>query len=253
MERHNSVLVLDKAIDIVMACARHGRPVGPSELGRILGLPRPTVHRILQVLHRRGWLEKQEAEGTYRLGAVFLLLAGGVRAHADLKQTALPVMRDLWSATGETVNLSVVYAGERVCIEKLDSPHGLRQITQVGERSPLYAGAAAKVFLAHLPEAEVLAVLGRLEPITPATITDPDLLRRELEQVRSQGYAVSVGERSPGITSVSAPVWDHTAAVTASLSVGGPSTRLTPERLPDLIQQVVSGARQLSERLGHYR
>jgi DNA-binding IclR family transcriptional regulator len=112
--------------------------------------------------------------------------------------------------------------------------------------------AAGKVLLAHLPREELdLALAGKLESFTPHTITDPVRLRNDLAAIRAQGYAIVQEELEEGLNAAAAPIYDHTARVTAAISVAGPAYRVTPERLPELVRQLVSTANQISEQLGH--
>lgn len=248
--RRNEVRVLDKALDVLLSFDRQCPVLGPTEVAQRVGVPRSTAHRIMSALAERGFLERDEA-GRYRLGAVLLLLASHVELHMDLRRAALPVLRELNAETGETVNLNVIYQGQRLCIEKIDSPHELRAQLQVGNRTPLHAAAASRVLLAFLPPAEQAAYLSDLRPVTDRTLVDPERLREELENIRRLGYATSCGEAVPGVASVAAPVRDYTGRVVASISVGGPSVRFPPERMPALIESTLRAAGRISTRLGH--
>lgn len=245
------VRVLDKALDILLAFSRKEPELGPTEVALRVGIPRSTAHRVMLSLARRGFLERDEATGRYRLGAMLLLLGSQVEMHQDLKRAALPVLRELQAATGETVNLNIVYQGERLCIEKIDSQHELRAQIQVGSRAPLHAAAASRVLLAFLPPEQQEAALRHLRQVTDRTIVDPDRLREDLERIRRTGYAISAGEVVPGVASVGAPVRDHTGQVVASISCGGPAVRFSPERMPGLIEETTRAARLISARLGY--
>lgn len=246
----SDVRVLDKALDIILTFTRQDSELGPTEVAQRVGIPRSTAHRVMLTLARRGFLEREEATGRYRLGAMFLLLASQVEMQQDLKRAALPVLRQLQQSTGEAVNLNVVYQGERLCIEKIDSQHALRAQISVGSRTPLYAAAPARVLLAFLPEQERERVLTSLRPVTGNTLIDPEQLRADLARIRETGYATSAGEAVPGVASVAAPVRDHTGEVVASISCGGPVVRFPPERLPELVEETVQAARLISFRLG---
>jgi IclR family KDG regulon transcriptional repressor len=245
------VRVLDKALDIVLTFSRKEPELGPTDVAQRLGMPRSTVHRVMLTLARRGFLERDEVTGRYRLGAVFLLLASQVEMNHDLRRAAMPQLRELQASTGEAVNLNIVYEGERLCIEKIDSQHALRSQIQVGSRAPLWSAGPAKVLLAFLPDHEQERVLLRFAESGDGSHPDPAELRRELVEIRRLDYAVSSGELVPGVASAAAPLRDHTGEVVAAISVGGPLIRFTPARMPDLIEATVRAARLISARLGY--
>lgn len=250
VESWRGTRVLHKAVDILCVFTQSEPVLGPSEVSEKTGLPRSTVQRIMSVLADRGILERDQTPGKYRLGVLLLTLAGRVEVRGNLRRVALPIMEELQAQTGETVNLNVVYQGERLCIEKVDSRHELRHMVQVGHRSPLWAAAAAKVLLAHLPEAQQQAVFRRARE-EGWSEDQLHALQRELVTIRERGYAISTGEWTVGVTSVAAPIRDHQGIVVASVSVGGPSVRIPPERLPELTTHVTRAALRISQRLGY--
>jgi IclR family transcriptional regulator, acetate operon repressor len=116
---------------------------------------------------------------------------------------------------------------------------------------PLPYGAPGKVLCAWLPRERREAVLNQeLTQLTPTTVIDPSELRTQLDETFRRGFATSIAERTPGIRSVAAPVFDHNGIVTACLSVSGPEMRMPAERLQDLGAPVRRAAYAASEALG---
>jgi DNA-binding IclR family transcriptional regulator len=116
----------------------------------------------------------------------------------------------------------------------------------------VHATASGKVLLAHAGEAIVMAVLaGRLERLTPETITDVDVLRAELELVRTRGYATVWAELEPDLAAVAAPVRDHRGEVVAAIAIGGPVSRCARAQLGALATHVIEAAQELSRKMGH--
>ncbi|MCX5821973.1 MAG: IclR family transcriptional regulator [Deltaproteobacteria bacterium] len=140
----------------------------------------------------------------------------------------------------------------RICLEAVKSRHGLARVTAVGKILPLHCGAAGKVLLAYLSDKERKKNLhGKpLSKFTPITITDPALLEADLERIRRDGYAVSVGEREDGTYSVVAPVMGGKGEIVASLSISGPIFRLSEEQKAANIQAVLKASREISALLG---
>jgi DNA-binding IclR family transcriptional regulator len=160
-------------------------------------------------------------------------------------------MRELTARTGNTSYLCVRADQVAMCVESVESPEGLISRLGVGRTLPLHAGAAAKILLAHLPEAgqrEVLA--SKLVRFTPFTVTDRKQLRRELGRIRTHGYAYTSQEVDPGSHAVAAPVSDFSGQVVAALGIAGPLHKFREPRLRELIDLVKHFGRLISEKLG---
>jgi DNA-binding IclR family transcriptional regulator len=208
--QHSGIGVLDKAMAVLEAVAKE--PCGLAELCTRTGLPRATAHRLAVGLevHR---LLRRGSDGRWRPGAALAELAGGaVDPLLDAASSVLPRLRD---RTGESVQLYRRDGAQRVCISTAEPPSGLRDTVPVGARLPMTAGSGAKVLAAWTDPATQRALL-----------TDAVFGERALLEVRRRGWAQSVGEREPGVASVSAPVRDASGAVVAAVSVSGPIDRM---------------------------
>jgi DNA-binding IclR family transcriptional regulator len=208
--QHSGIGVLDKAMAVLEAVAKE--PCGLAELCTRTGLPRATAHRLAVGLevHR---LLRRGSDGRWRPGAALAELAGGaVDPLLDAASSVLPRLRD---RTGESVQLYRRDGAQRVCISTAEPPSGLRDTVPVGARLPMTAGSGAKVLAAWT------------DPATQRTLlADAVFGERALLEVRRRGWAQSVGEREPGVASVSAPVRDANGTVVAAVSVSGPIDRM---------------------------
>lgn len=248
-----SARAAERTLDLLLAFLREGRPLGISELGRAVGLPKATVHRLVSVLTVRGFLSRDPAGAQYRLGLTAFRLGAVFLTQTHVREAALPVIHALARETGETVNLNVVIDRHRVCIEKVESTHDIRHAVELGRPMPLYAGASGKVLLAHLSEAEVQAVIAAgLDRLTGRTVVEPARLRRSLADIRRRGVAVTSDERVEGASAVSAPVRDAAERVVAGLTISGPTYRFTPDRVRRFTALVLRGAREISSALGYH-
>jgi IclR family transcriptional regulator, acetate operon repressor len=224
-----------------------------TEVARALGLPIPTVHRILAALRRHGYVSQHEETKRFRLGIAALHLGDRARAAVDLRTVALPALRRLAQDAGETSLLTVLTPDRRraMCLERVESTHPLRLSVQPGRQLPLHAGASQKALLACMREEEAERVIGAgLEHLCHATITDPQHLRDELAKIRGRGWASSYEETNVGVWGIAVPVMNARGDVVCALGIAGPSPRLTPARVRDDIARVHMAATTVADALG---
>lgn len=214
---------VDHALRLIEAL-HAAQPLSVSDLARRLGLPRPTVYRLLKTLGSHGLLVQ---EGTaYRLSLRLLELASTALAASALQVAAQPVLSDLAAQTGETTHFAVLDGDQVGYVAKVESRHPIRMFSHVGWRGPLHATGVGKVLLAWSDPSLVRRVLdGTLEAFTPYTLTGKAELSAEIEKVREAGYAVDRQELIDGLVCVAAPVLVR-ALLVGAVSVAGPITRL---------------------------
>ena len=251
--RREGVQAVKRAITILKTLGEEEMELGVSELARRSGLQKSTVHRLLQTLQHEGLVEQNPETGKYRLGLEILRLAGTVlRELEDLQQVARPFLRALAEECGETVNLTILAGDGVINVDRIPSPHRVRNIGWIGRKMPLHCVSAGKVFLAYMPEEEVERFLNsKLPQLTKYTITDPAKLREELQRVRELGYGVGLEELEEGLNAVAAPIRDYRGKVVAAISVSGPSFRLTREKIPEVAELTKRAADEVSRHLGY--
>ncbi len=241
-----SVRSVERTLDLLMALERAEQPLGLSELARIVDIPKTTAQRLLGVLERRGFVQKER--GSYQLGAGIVPLAGAFLAGNSLAKAALPVLEELAALSGETVSIQVRQGFDRVVIQRVRSPHSLGYTLNIGQRLPLHVGASGKVLMASMPEEELrqfLEPLGEFRLADGETVTREELLER-LRQLRLEGFAISLGEREVGVVSLAVPVVRPGGGTIAALAVTGPPTRMTQERVEQLSIEVRRAAREVA-------
>ena len=249
LPRRNTIS--DRTIDVLTAFDEEHPVMTVETLAERLGMPRSTTYRYLQSLRSSGLIEEGETSGEFRLGSLILKLAHIARKGIGLSEIALPVMRELTEQTGETSLLARLSNQHVVCIERVESPQRIRLSYERGTILPINAGAPAKVLLAYLKPDELDALLQAtpLQRYTDTTITDPDILRKELVTIRAQGYTVSNGELDSWVRGVSAPILNEKEQAVASLTTASPAFRLDDATLPGMIQAVKNAASTISQRL----
>jgi DNA-binding IclR family transcriptional regulator len=248
-----SFQVLERTFSILDLFDEERPEWSTTEVARALGLPIPTAHRILIALKRHGYVTQHEDTKRFRLGLAALQLGDRARAVVDLRSVALPSLRRLTQDTGETSLLTVLSPNRDrgMCLERVETSHPLRLSIQPGRQAPLHAGASQKVLLAFMRDDEVDRVIaGGLEHLCHATITDPRLLREELDVVRSRGWAGSYEETNVGVWGVAVPLLDSRDDVVCAVGIAGPSARLTSARVRADIERVHAAAAQIGRALG---
>jgi DNA-binding IclR family transcriptional regulator len=246
------IQAIERAVAILNAFSMDDPELGVTELAERVGLHKSTVHRFMVNLEAAGLVERNPRSGRYRLGLHIFELGGLVMQQMNLWDEALPFLESLVRDTGETGHLAVLDGGEAIYIERVEARRALRVPSAIGRGYPAHATNLGKVLLADLPRervAEIVAERG-LAAYTPNTITDMTDLEAELERIRSHGYAVDNEEYDEGLRCIGAGVRDHSGHVVSALGIGGPVTRITPERVEELAGLVTAAADGLSRRLG---
>ena len=240
---------VDRALTILEVLARIGE-AGVTEIAAELGVHKSTAFRLVATLEGHRLVEQTVDRGKYRLGVGLLRLAGATTARLDLVQEARPVCRQLAADTGETVNIAVLSESSALYLDQVAGSSALQPHNWVGQHIPLHATSNGKVLLSGLDDAALDEVLGALSRYTSLTITRKSLLREELALVREQGYAVAVDELEVGLTAAAAPIRNAHGDVVASMSVSGPTFRLSTEQVERVLPQLLDAALEVSHRLG---
>ncbi|MDO4910084.1 MAG: IclR family transcriptional regulator [Corynebacterium sp.] len=211
-EAESGIKVLDRAALILNVIA--DKPLSLAQLCEKTSLPRATAHRLACALEVHGFLSRT-TDGRWDIGAGITSLAA--RGSDSLIDAASPVMTAVMEETGESVQLYKLTGLMRTCVASFEPPSGLQNTVPVGSRMPLSAGSSGKIFLAYGPQS-------LRDAIAPQAV----FTMNELDNVRRLGFAESVGEREPGLASVSVPIHDPAGNFLAALSVSGPVERLRP-------------------------
>ncbi len=249
-----SVEAIERAIRILDAFSVDRPELGVAEVARVLGLKRSTVHRALVTLEAGGMLRQIEVSQKYSLGPKVLSLAHVLQSNLSLETIALPQMRIVRDQCNETVALHLLQDGGRVVVQQVESTHDLRRTYHnIGRVLPLYAGSPGKVLMAFLPDAEVQQLIRStgLKALTPLTITDPAAFLKELADTRRRGYAISLGEHTQGINSISCPIRDRDGRVIAVINISGPQSRLSVEKMHEYLPALREATRAVSLQLGY--
>ncbi|MGC8972309.1 MAG: IclR family transcriptional regulator [bacterium] len=217
------------------------------------GIPRPSLARILNILEAYDFI-RNSSEGRYRLGYRLLSLGYTVYSQLDLVSEAKPFLVKLVELTGETAELTVFDRGEILYIDKVESPEPIRLVARIGSRyKTLHCTAIGKVYLAYMGDDFLESYLSNvgLPSFTEKTITNEEVLRRELEEIRSKGYAFDDEEVRLGVRRIASPVFGSFKGLVAVIGIAGPTFRITldrKEKFGEIVKEVAMG---LSVKLGY--
>jgi IclR family transcriptional regulator, acetate operon repressor len=243
--------VLDRFLDVMEAIVAGAPETSLEEIAGLTSLPKPTAHRILAGLSRRGYVVAL-GRGLYAPGAQLLMLLG--RAHSSLgyPRVARPYLLRLQHVAHRTIHFGLLVGGEVVYIDKLEKDRPDRMASVVGMRLPLHSTAIGKVILAHLPVAtrESMLDVAPLTQFTVHTITDRAHLQSEIALIASQGFALDNEENEDGIRCVGAPIFCHRGDVVGAISVTAPAFQLSRAHAEQLAPEVMATAANISEALG---
>lgn len=215
-------------------------------------MPKSSVYRMLQSLEELAFLEKGE-DLKYRLGTIFLKYGHLVASRLDIRHISYPIMEKLHEETKEVINLTVRSGDEAIYIEKIDRYQTIRLYTEIGKKSPLYAGACPRALLAFSSVREQTSYLERtpLVQMASGTLTTITSLTTTMAKERAQGFTVSYSELEDNTAAVAAPIYNYQGDVVASISVAGIAANYTASYIQKLGEKTQEAAAKISGKLGY--
>lgn len=250
--KHGSPVV-DKASLLLDAVAKARSGSSLAELVDLLGVPRSTVYRILNSLTAHGLVARIGEGKKYGLGPKFVELARTLSPGADravLIEAARPIMVAAAERLRESLKLAMPDGDDMLTILAAPSPAEYSLFIKIGGRSPKHVGAAGKLSLAYSDVAEINSYCERgLIARTPYTITDPEMLREALADIRRNGFAQDNQESTLGLVGLSAPIFDKEQRFVGAISVPLIGA-LTPERTRAVRRELLSSSRALTSAIG---
>lgn len=238
-------------LDLLEALSTVTKPVGVTELSRLVDGDKGNVHRLLAALEARGYVTRHEATKGYSLAPAVVQLAGTMLRNMDLVTLARPLMAELVAITGESTHLAHRTSRGGVYLARERKSQGIMVETEIGAEVAIHATATGKaLFCCEEPERVAELVGPKLERFTNLTITDIDGFLAELAETRARGYAVDDEELNLGVRCVAAPITDIEGQVVASVGLSGPANRVTRDRIDDYGRMVGDVANKLTAHLG---
>ena len=232
---------VDRALDILEClCLKNSYKLG--ELAEVCNLNKTTAFHILKTFEARGYVEKSYDTQVYKLGWKGFEIFAALYQNIDVKPIIIPYMDRIRELTDETVTLNYFAKVDRyyasIDFIQLESSQSLKFSSKIGGRSPIHCTAAGKVRFLGYSDAMLQEQLENtpFDRYTDRTVTDRELFRKQLDEIRKKGYCIEKEEYLPGICSVAVPMFKYTGRVIYALSVHVPSLRASDERLQEIAE-----------------
>lgn len=253
-EKTNYIIqAVSHALDVLeqFSGADH-QELGVTELSKRLKLHKNNVFRLLATLESRGYIEQNKATEDYRLGVRCLQLGQTFLGQVGILRQARSIIETLAHDARETAFVSVLRRKAVVPLDAVEADRPVRIMSYVGETLPLHCTAPGKAHLAFSKDSEGQdSLLNGLAKFTDKTITDRQALLEEIAKVCADGYSVELGEYLEDVNSVAVPIRDYTHTVVGTVTLTGPSYRLTVERIQkEIAPMLLKAGKELSARLG---
>jgi len=249
MGKNERIKSIDKALGLLEFLSANEQETGITEISKKLHMGLSTVHRILTTLKSRGYVIQNQQTTKYRLGIKLFELGCEVQSTKNLIKTIRPYLRKLSKMSNETANLAILEDKEVIYLDSFESSEMLRTEIVQGARTPAHCTALGKALLASLSKSD-LNNLYSSEPIIPFTsksICLLDKLKKELKNVKEQGYALDREEHKTGINCVGVPIFNGNGEAVAAISITGPASRFTGDKMEDAKNKLMIVSEEISK------
>ncbi|KGM27318.1 transcriptional regulator IclR [Photorhabdus luminescens] len=228
-----------------------------TDLAQQAGLPNSTTHRLLTTLQQHGFVRQIGDLGLWVIGSHTFIVGSSFLQSRNLLALIHPILRRLMEDSGETVNLAILDHSEyeAVIVDQVQCNALMRMSAPIGGKLPMHASGAGKAFLSTLSDNQLVQLLHKkgLHSYTQHTKTTPSSLKENLEQARKQGYSFDDEEHALGLRCIAACIYDEHHQAFAAISISGPVSRITDDRITELGALVIRAAKEISKEYGGIR
>ena len=227
---------LSKGLKVIQKFVFEKETWGTREIDRGLGLSKSTALRILQTLRDHNFLNLSEQDHKYTIGPELWRLGVGLKGQMNLSTIATSILRKYANAINETMHFFTYAHGQVIFEEVVECTHSLRFHLKLGTPYGITRGAAGKVILAFLPPEEMVEILKKLKKDPRVQL---DKLRKQVEQVKTNGYSCTIGERVKGLVGFAAPILGFQGVFLGGIGLAIPEVRYRAEdhkKFSDLVK-----------------
>jgi IclR family transcriptional regulator, KDG regulon repressor len=243
---------IGRAFAILEEVARHRDGIGLADLSKRVGLHNSTTFHLVKTMVSLGYIRQLKESKRYRIGRPLFALAASALDEKEMVSMATPVLDELSRQTGESSHFASRMSDAVVVMARTPGPGAFQLTDRVGVVRPAYCTALGKIILAALLPDQLDRYLDRVElkSLTAKTVTNPQRLRRELQEVRRTGIAFDDGEFDKEVRCAAMPVHDFSGQVIGAIGISGPVWRLSISALQGKTRIIGEAARRLSEAFG---
>ena len=241
-----------RVVEILTTVGATKYGISNAELSSALNIPKGSLSLLLSELVAHDFLTQRKEDRRYVLGPQFVVLAGKFLTDLDIVKIARPIVHEVMIETDESVALAVRNGYDMLIVYGENCSQPLKRSIEIGYRAPLHTTAGGKALLASFPDEQLEEYLTSvpLKPLTPATITDLHVLKKELKTIKSNGISYSREELHEGLVAMATPVFDLYSRVVGAIVVTLPSIRFVPQKETIIKKALCEGAEKLSQLLG---
>jgi len=251
-QKPDDYISVQKALEILLAFTPHNREMGTMELSHNLGYHKSTVSRLLRVLTYYGFVQHDPTKRKYMLGISAANIGKAIRQSLSehLIGIAQPYIDDLRNRIGKTVGLEVWSGKGTILAYRAKGPHHMHPTPRLGVKIPVHISAGARAILAYSPPEFVDTVLhGKFERFTPNTITDPNIIKNQLNDVRKAGVAFTHGEKNIDVDVIAAPIFNHEKRPLAAVNTSATVSEMESMRGSGAVSSLKETAATISSKL----
>lgn len=251
--KEGKIKSIEKALDLLELLSDSTKEMGITEISKELHMGVSTVYRILTALKYRGYIVQNPQTFKYMTGVKLFILGRKAQNTKNLIRILTPFLQKLSQRTNETINLAILEGREVICLYKIESPEILRADIEIGSKLPAHCSAVGKVLLAFSSEQDFKMLYGRdnkkLLTFTSKSISSVKELKKCLNKVKKDGYAIDEEEFITGINCMGIPVINNEGKAIAGISVTGPSSRFNLSRMKKFKNILISVSKDISNQL----
>jgi DNA-binding IclR family transcriptional regulator len=253
MKERGGVQSIERAFAILEEVARHREGIRLGDLSRRVGLHNSTTFHLVKTMVLLGYLRQMPGTKLYRIGRPLFTLASSALDETEMVALATPILEDLSKVTAESAHFAVRSGDDIVVLARTAGTGAFQLAERAGVVRPAHCTALGKVLLSALPPDQLDTFLNRqpLGKLTPKTITDPDALKREIDEARQGGIAYDDGEFNSEVRCVAVAVRNFSGQVIGAIGISGPVWRLSLSALQDKARLVRDRAVRLSAEFGY--
>jgi len=249
---NKSLSSVSNALRILNCFTRENSERRVTDISLELGIGKSTVSRLLTTLLNEGYVRKNNETRKYELGLRILTLHNTLMFNLEIIKEARPILKNLANETLEAVQIAELEDLNVIYVDQIKSIHPTKILAHIGRVNPVHCTSSGKLLLAYQNQDKIDDILkNEFKKYTKYTITNPNILLKELKEIKEKGYCISVNEFIENVISISAPIVDVHKNIIAAVSVVGPTQRINGKKISNFTNKVIEAGKEMSRRINY--